>query len=137
MNIKAVLDYKKNKIINIMIEKGVQPEELSENIWNKEYKSINIARIDESIVCSLTFIDNDNEINMIYKYNNDKKLIQIEEISNSIKTVLWDRNLKLQELINDLCEFLKINYREDQIERILNTLPEEVKILIQVKTKIA
>lgn len=137
MDIKAVLDYKKNKIINLMLERGVQPEELTENIWNEQYKTINIVRVEDSIICSLSFIDNNSEIKMNYIYDTNKILIKIEEILDLKKTILWDRKLKLQELIDDLCEFLRINYSENQIQKVLNTLPEEIKTLIQLKEKIA
>ncbi|WP_160687495.1 hypothetical protein [Clostridium sp. C2-6-12] len=137
MDIKAVLDYKKSQIINLMLEKGVQPEELTENIWNDLYKTINIGRVEDSIICSLTFVENNSEIKMNYIYNSDKILIRIEEILDLKTTILWDRKLKLQELINDLCEFLRINYSENKVQKVLNTFPEEIKKIIQSKEKIA
>lgn len=137
MNIKAVLDYKKDKIISLMLERGVQPEELAENIWNEQYKSINIVRTGKSIICSLTFSENNNEIKMNYIYDTNKILIEIQEVLELKTTILWNREIKLQELINDLCEFLRINYSEKQVQKVLNTFPEEIKKLIKSKEKTA
>ncbi|NFG24863.1 hypothetical protein FDF11_13465 [Clostridium botulinum] len=137
MNTKNVIDYKIKKIINIAITKGVQPEELVENIWSTPYKTINMIRDDYSISCCLTFLEDKKEVTMKYVYDLDKTLIRIEEIVNNKILILWDKEIKLKELLDDLSELLSINYTKNKIEKILSTLPKELQKYTRKKIEIA
>lgn len=137
MNTEKLIDNKIESIINLTITKGVQPEELAENIWNKNYISLNLYKENNFIVCSLKFLDEGIEVNMKYIYNSDKYLIRIEEIVNGNLSILWDKDIKLQILIDDLNELLFNKYSKEKVEEILNTLPDKLKKYLLKKEKSA
>lgn len=137
MNTKNVIDYKMKKIINLAISKGVQPEELMENIWNKQYKSINVYKDKKNIICKLIFLENRKEIEMHYVYNKEKELIKIIEIINNKSLIFWDKDIKLQELIDDVVELLSYYCTNKEIEKILNTLPDTLRQYAKTKINIA
>lgn len=137
MNTEKLIDNKIESIINLTITKGVQPEELAENIWNKNYINLNLYKENNFIVCSLKFLDEGIEVNMKYIYNSDKYLIRIEEIVNGNLSILWDKDIKLQILIDDLNELLFNEYSKEKAEKILNTLPEKLREYLLKKERSA
>ena len=137
MNTEKLIDNKIESIINLTITKGDQPEELAENIWNKNYINLNLYKENNFIVCSLKFLDEGIEVNMKYIYNSDKYLIRIEEIVNGNLSILWDKDIKLQILIDDLNELLFNEYSKEKAEKILNTLPEKLREYLLKKERSA
>ncbi len=94
MNYQKVIDYKLQMLIDLMLTDGVSPSDLSNNIFEKDYVSITFYKKSQYVIGKLDFYENENilqNIQMIYTYTNDKKLIRIEEIHNEVRHLLWDR----------------------------------------------
>lgn len=134
MALREVVQKKLDTLISIMLTDGVQPSDLADNIFCEEYKSINFRRCGQQIIGELVFIEQNGQkkinVSLRYFYNVNKKVMRIEEeISGKVK-ILWDRNAKETELINEVVSILKTHYNKQQLRKFLATLPADLKILI-------
>lgn len=130
MNYQEVIKYKLQTLIDLMLTDGVSPSDLSNNIFEKDYISISFCKENECIVGRLDFYDNENSsqnIQMIYTYSDNKRLIKIEEIINNTIELLWDRESREEELIKELISFMNYVYDSKQIEVFILSLPEILK----------
>ena len=59
-----------------------------------------------------------------------KKLIRIEEIHNEVRHLLWDREKREDELIEELLYFMKCSYTYEQIEKFIMSLPQNLRMRI-------
>ena len=134
MNYQKVIEYKIQMLIDLMLTDGVSPSELSENIFEKQYISISFSKINDYVIGKLNFYENENvmqNIQMIYTYTEDKKLIRIEEEENGKRLLLWDRKKREEELVEELLYFMKNCYDSTQIEKFILTLPECLRTKIE------
>lgn len=134
MNYQKVIDYKLQMIIDLMLTDGVSPSELSDNIFEKEYISISFSKTNRYIVGKLNFYENENvlqTIQMFYTYSFDKKLIRIEEEENGNRHLLWDRQKREEELIEELLYFLNYCYDNNQMAKFVASLPDNLRNKIQ------
>ena len=130
MNFQKVINFKLDTLIKLMLTNGVSPSELSDNIFNEDYISISFNKTNEFIVGKLNFYDAGEvlqNIHMIYTYSKDKMLIRIEEIENGTKKILWDRENREEELIEELLYFMSYSYDVKQINEFIFSLPENLK----------
>ncbi len=126
---KSLVNQKLERLINIMLTDGVQPGDLSNNIFFDSYKQISYVKKDDTIIGEIVFTEEEKnvDIKMRYIYTLDKKIIRIEEeIDNNI-TLQWDRNIIETELVTDIVELLKGKYTEAQMKKFVSTLPEYLK----------
>lgn len=128
MNYQKVIDYKLQMIIDLMLTDGVSPSELSDNIFEKEYISISFSKTNGYIIGKLNFYENELQIiQMLYTYSFDKKLIRIEEEENGNRHLLWDRQKREEELIEELLYFLNYCYDNNQIAKFVSSLPDNLR----------
>lgn len=133
MNYQKVIDYKLQMLIDLMLTDGVSPSDLSNNIFEKDYVSITFYKKSQYVIGKLDFYENENilqNIQMIYTYTNEKKLIRIEEIHNEVRHLLWDREKREDELIEELLYFMKCSYTYEQIEKFIMSLPQNLRMRI-------
>ena len=133
MNYQKVIDYKLQMLIDLMLTDGVSPSDLSNNIFEKDYVSITFYKKSQYVIGKLDFYENENilqNIQMIYTYTNDKKLIRIEEIHNEVRHLLWDREKREDELIEEVLYFMKCSYTYEQIEKFIMSLPQNLRMRI-------
>lgn len=134
MNYQKVIEYKIQMLVELMLTDGVSPSELSENIFEKQYISISFSKINGYVIGKLNFYENENvmqNIQMIYTYTEDKKLIRIEEEENGKRLLLWDRKKREEELVEELLYFMKYCYDSTQMEKFILTLPECLRTNIE------
>lgn len=134
MDYQKVIEYKIQMLVDLMLTDGVSPSELSDNIFEKQYISISFCKINGYVIGKLRFHENENmmqNIQMIYTYTEDKKLIRIEEEENGKRFLLWDRKKREGELVEELLYFMKCCYDSTQIERFIMTLPECLRSKIE------
>lgn len=97
-----------DKLINLRLNKGIQPFELMTNIKDKEYLSISAKNKKEYIECIVEFYDtgtfNNEKEKYKYKYiyNNDMFLQEIIEKTKKNTFVLWNRLKEEEKLIGDI-----------------------------------
>lgn len=135
MDISKAVNYKIENVIDVMLKKGVQPEELAENIWDEKFFSIKIEKNNGNITCCIKFSESHCEIQMNYIYNNEKELIKIEEFSMGLKSVLWDREDFIRTNIEDICNLLRTQYSFKEIETFIDSLPKSIKKLLEKQLK--
>lgn len=96
-----------DKIIALELTKGIQPSELADAIFEKEYSEISFKKCGvfyEAIVKFQDMVGSEiSNITMKYIYNNDKYLIKIEEkLNNKQYTLTWSRENAMLALCNNL-----------------------------------
>lgn len=138
MDYQEVIEYKIKTLIDLMMTDGVSPSELSDNIFEENYINISFDKRDSYIIGRLCFYENEEilqNIQMIYTYTIEKKLIKIEEKVNGITQLLWDRKSREEDLIHELLFFVNKCYDSSQAEKFIMTLPEELKEKVMTKVK--
>lgn len=125
MDNKEIVRYKLDKLITIMLTKGVQPKELTDNIFNNAYSEITFFKNDDRITGLVKFIDSNESIIMKYTYNRQGVLLRVEEESRLNKLVLWDRETREEELVRDIVDLMQVYY-PGEVTNFINTLPKEV-----------
>ena len=136
MNYQKVIEYKIQMLVDLMLTNGVSPSELSDNIFEKQYVSISFSKVSGCIIGKLNFYEEDNSaqnIQMIYTYTADKKLIRIEEEENGKRHLLWDRKKREEELIEELLYFMHYCYNSNQMEKFILSLPKCLRTKVKKK----
>lgn len=115
-----------DKIIALELTIGIQPSELADSIFEKEYSEISFKKrrgFYEAIVKFQDIVGSEiSNITMKYIYNNDKYLIRIEEkVNNKQYTLAWSRENAMLALCNSLES--EINRLGLDMPRLLGSLP--------------
>ena len=134
MDYQKVIEYKLQTLIDIMLTDGVSPSELSNNIFEEDYINISFSKVNDFVVGKLNFYENGNKlknVQMVYTYSQNKKLIKVEEVENRKRKILWDREKREDELIEELLYFMTYCYDENQIKKFILTLPDNLKNKVQ------
>lgn len=121
-----------DKIISSYLSVGVQPHELAEAAFEQNYHEINIKKIHDELkvyVCFFEFEDDERaDHTLLYTYNKSKVLQRVEQKVNNRKfKIQWDRHENLSNLINELCFLLSEEFPSEFINKLMNSLPEELK----------
>lgn len=130
MAISDVIQYKLDRLISLMLNDGVQPGELTDNIFLNEYKQISYRKCEDSIIGEVVIsesIGNEHTDYVLrYIYTLDKRIMRIEEEKLGKIVIQWDRDIIETELINDIVDLLKIHYTEAQMEGFISSLPNDL-----------
>jgi hypothetical protein len=135
---KHYIDEKLNTLVKLMLTSGVQPSELADNVFLKDYTSIKFFKQKNKTVGELTFFevyDNSSvEVILRYFYDSLQRVILIEEEYLGEKSIIWDRDTKELEIINEVVHLLKM-HDKNNINSFLSNLPKELceKIEDQLK----
>jgi hypothetical protein len=126
---KHYIDEKLNTLVKLMLTSGVQPSELADNVFLKDYTSIKFFKQNNKTVGELTFFevyDNSSvEVILRYFYDSLQRVILIEEEYLGEKSIIWDRDTKELEIINEVVHLLKM-HDKNNINSFLSTLPKEL-----------
>lgn len=120
--------------------KGVQPEELVTAIFDNEYESIETIKKNGMVHLIITYQESIEDSHSIVKtryiYDNERRLqIVDQKINSSPYKTQWDRNSKLNILLDELA--LLVSSRDSLIEVIKDTIPNELRGVIYPQLKIA
>lgn len=130
MSMYDVIQYKLDRLINIMLNDGVQPGDIADNIFLDEYKQVSYKKCGDNIigeiVISETIGNRESDYILRYFYDSNKRIMRIEEEKFGKVIVHWDRTSVETELINDIVDMLKVHYTETQMEQFVNTLPKDL-----------
>lgn len=72
--------------------------------------------IDDKLFCTI----------LRYIYNENKRLLRIEEQINDNIRIEWDRDFIEDVLINDIIDIMKNHYEKKDIEYFLRSLPDDL-----------
>jgi len=131
---RKFIEEKLNTLVKLMLTSGVQPSELADNIFLKDYKTIKFFKRNQMTVGELTFsemIGNSlHDVLLRYYYDSSQRVILIEEELFGESTIVWNRETKEIEIINEIVHLLKI-YESDKITNFLSSLPLELSYKVK------
>jgi hypothetical protein len=111
----------------IVLNKGVLPSDLAENIFNEKYHSVHWWKDDGSVIGEIEFEEEiDNEIvktKLRYFYHGDT-LIRIEEVINGVASKLWDREERIELLETRLKTMFSGSNRVELLHALREVFPE-------------
>lgn len=134
--IKEVIE----RLAAFCLVKGVQPDELVTAIFEGEYDSIETLKKDDGVYVIVSyneFIDDDKHIiKMKYTYNIERQLQRIEQKINAKNyTVQWDREKKIDHIVLELSEQLRMS--DNSHSAIKDMIPLELRGIVLPKLKLA
>ncbi|WP_346868272.1 MULTISPECIES: hypothetical protein [unclassified Clostridium] len=125
------------ELVNLRMNKGVQPNELMENIANEEYSEVRVKKFFGGIRCIVEFADcgifDDikSKYEYIYIYDNDMFLKEIRMIKNKIETIIWNRMNEEKKILDDIIfKLSNISNSCVDADKFVKTLPEDLLQLI-------
>lgn len=135
MKFDEIIKSKIERLINIRMTVGVQPNDLANNIFDDAYKNINFKKINDNVIAELNFEENiENKVcntTLKYTYDRNMRVMRIEEIINGNAKIEWDRDLIENELLQDIVNILKNEYSDEKSKEFINTLPNDLKTKIE------
>ena len=138
MKTVRLIEDKLDTLVKLMLTAGVQPSELADNVFLSDYKSISFSKKDNSVVGELVFEEMIGEISidvlLRYYYDTSKRVVLIEEEINNRTKVLWDRDTKEIELINEVVSLLK-ELDTKKVSEFISSLPSELSDKVQHQYK--
>lgn len=136
-NINQLID----KLASLYLSQGIQPSEIADAIFEKQYSCIKSERVDDTIVLIASFSEFEENSQTTYKhqikytYSRNKALQVVEhKIGNKRFKLQWSRQEELEKLINEFVSLVSPTLSKEKIYTLLSTLPEEIRP--QVKTKL-
>src|SRR3982751_6846169 len=94
-NASQIIKDKIDRLVNLMMNEGVQPNDLTENIFLGTYRKIDTSKLNDRVVTSIFFEESVDgilsETNLQYTYSMDKRLLKIEEVRDGYQKIEWDR----------------------------------------------
>ncbi|PDZ12573.1 hypothetical protein CON70_05460 [Bacillus pseudomycoides] len=126
---------KLNELVNLRLNKGVSPVELSSNIYNEEYTEIRLKRNFDFIMCDVYFYDEDlfeeKRIKYEYRYvyNKNFYLQKILQIKKKKETIVWDRKSEEYAILLELIDLIEEHKNQLDIN-FFDTFPNDLKELI-------
>lgn len=137
--IKTILD----QLVEIKMSKGVQPSDLAQAIFDKEYTETKVVKSASDVVLSLKYIDktedSTQEINMRYHYSLDGYLQEIyESIAQRPMALQWSRTERYKELTNSIVFQLTTEGEIETVSSFIKSLPEDIRsIILDEKSNVA
>ncbi|MFB6328919.1 hypothetical protein ACVCFZ_12670 [Acinetobacter variabilis] len=134
-----------DSLASLYIFKGIQPSELADSIFEESYVDMISERKMDKIEVTLTFNEKCEITGKIYThhmkyiYDECKFLMKIKEAVNSKKfKTVWDRTLLINSSLDKLSKTLEnSNYSDNQIQKILDTIPKDFNLRNSKTLKIA
>ncbi len=120
-----------NALLALHLTKGVQPGELVDNVFEKEYINFSTKKnTDLTVILTFSYTEQGEEsvqnVNCRYTYGPDKALLLIEQkIAAGRYLVQWCRDEAIAAAVdNVVAAFAKSGYSPTQIAASLTTLPD-------------
>lgn len=135
MGKENLIKTKLDNLIKLLLIKGTQPSELADNIFLNDYKSITFSKENGCVVGELIFEEEINgvqtDVRLKYFYNNEKIIFRIVEEIFGKSTILWDREQKESDLVNEIVQLLKKHFTLKNVSQFISSLPKELAIKIE------
>jgi len=138
---KNIMDEAIQGLLNLHLTKGVQPSDLSNNLFDQEYVDFNIKKKNGALILDLSYMEETDElpqkISMRYTYNSDRYLVLIEQKIGTRKfNVQWCRISAVAIATRNVTDVLaSAGISPTVIGAILETLPNDLKESIVVRLR--
>lgn len=133
-----------DKLASLYLFKGIQPSQIADTIFEKEYSSLSLEKNANEIVLIANFSEVDEDTNVVYAhelkyvYSEDKTLLMIEQkVGNKAAKIQWSRKAELNKLIEEFAALVEPVLHREEITRILSTLPQELTPQVESKLRLA
>lgn len=143
MNLIKDISQITDKLASLYLSKGIQPSEIADAIFEKQYSCIKLDRTENEIILIASFTESDECTQTEYKhqvkyiYSNNKYLQVIEQkVGNKGFKVQWSRQDEIDSLINEFVSLVQPILSERQLEAVLSTLPHEFILQVQTRLKL-
>ena len=131
------------KLASLYLFKGIQPSEIADAIFEKQYSSIKLDRTVDEIILIASFTELDEctlaeyKHQVKYVYSNNKCLQVIEQkVGNKGFKVQWSRQEEIDRLLNEFVARVQSVLSEKQLNIVLSTLPDEIRPQIRTKLRL-
>lgn len=132
-----------DKLASFYLYKGIQPSEIADAIFEKQYSSVKLDRTENEIILIASFTEFDESNQTEYKhqvkyvYTNNRYLQVIEQkIGNKGFKVQWSRQEEIDKLLNEFSCLVQPVLPKVQLETIISTLPSELIPQVRIKLKL-
>lgn len=128
-------------LLSLHLTKGVQPSDLSDNLFDTEYTDLNLKKKNGLLILDLSYMEETDEspqkVSMRYTYNSDRYLLLIEQKIGSGKLhTQWCRNTAITTALRNTASALAdAGVSPESIGTILKTLPDDLKESISVQLR--
>lgn len=117
-----------DRLASLYLFKGIQPSEIADTIFEKNYSSVMLDKTEKEIilVASFTEFDEDSQTNykhqIKYIYSTNKCLQVIEQrVGNKGFKVQWSRQEEIDRLVNEFVSKVEPLLSKEQLNRLLST----------------
>ncbi|WP_283709531.1 hypothetical protein [Pseudoalteromonas prydzensis] len=132
-----------DKLASFYLYKGIQPSEIADAIFEKQYSGVKLDRTENEIILIASFTEFDESNQTEYKhqvkyvYTNNRYLQVIEQkIGNKGFKVQWSRQEEIDKLLNEFSCLVQPVLPKVQLETIISTLPSELIPQVRIKLKL-
>ena len=126
-----------NELIELELNKGVQPDELVKDINNNDYTKIIIEKIFGTVCCNIFFVDegifdcDKAKYEYSYIYDMDMCLKEIKLIKGTSATIIWNKEEERLKLIDKVLNLIQQNLEPNRcIVRFIKSLPDNLRSII-------
>lgn len=126
-SIKMLVD----ELSTLHVTRGVQPSELIDNLFEKDYVESSARKTSQGLVFELTFQEADDDgssskVTMRYTYDLSRNLVLVEQkVAAKRFSIQWDRARAVQERLGKLEALLAERLPLEKVGTILSTMPED------------
>ncbi|MCU8086847.1 hypothetical protein [Shewanella sp. SM21] len=138
--IKCIIE----KLAHLFLTKGVQPSEITDAIFTKEYNDISFSKAGEFITMVVCFSEVDDESldtvihRMKYTYTLDKYLVKIEQkVGSKSYKVQWDRDVEISDLLHQFADEVNAISPYVDLDKMLSTLPTSLQPSLRSRLRLA
>lgn len=131
MLINKTIKHTLDKLVSLHLMNGLQPSEIADAIFEKEYSDIKIEKTSTNIHLIASFVEDvDGEVvhhKMRYIYDQNKKLQIVEQkLGKASFKIQWDREQEISLLLSTLSSQLKTINNNESVDRLMSDIPEEL-----------
>jgi hypothetical protein len=131
-----------NALIALYFTKGVQPSELTDNIFDDDYRTVSSKRnSDQTVMVTLSYIDQGAEslqtVDCRYTYDAGRTLLLVEQKVGAGKySTQWSRQAATAIAVENLATALiEAGYSPERISSSLATLPVDLHHRVRTALK--
>lgn len=138
---RNIMDEAIQGLLNLHLTKGVQPSDLSDNLFDQEYTDFNIKKKNDALTLDLSYMEETDyhpqKVSMRYTYNLDRYLVLIEQkIGTGKFTTQWCRSSAVTVAVRNTTNALAdAGMSPMDIREILQTLPNDLKESVAVRLR--
>ena len=120
-----------DELSTLHVTRGVQPSELSDNLFEDDYVESSARKTSQGLVFELVFSEQDEDgssskVTMRYTYDRSRYLVLVEQKMTAKRfSTQWDRTHAVLERLGKLEALLADQLPREKVAAILSTMPQD------------